>query len=72
MQYLKLKLTRVIIVADFDGDVLSVKVLYSDEANAEAKALASSKTDKVDILGTLSKQTGNEIAQGLAVLTRQV
>lgn len=59
-------------VADFDGDTGPIKVLYSDEANAEAKRITESKLDKVDIMGTLSKSIGNECYQGVRVLTRRV
>lgn len=48
------------------------KILYSDEANSEAKQIANSIMDKVDIKGELSKNISNEAAQGLTVLTRRV
>jgi ribosomal protein S18 acetylase RimI-like enzyme len=57
---------------DFDGDTGPIKILYSDEAIAEAKQISESKMDKIDILGTLSKQVENEIGQGVTVLTRKV
>lgn len=60
------------LVGDFDGDTGPIKILYSDEANAEAKKIAESKMDKIDILGTLSKTIGNEAAQGCICLTRRV
>ena len=59
-------------MGDFDGDTGPIKVLFSDEANAEAKRIAESKLDKIDILGTLSKNVGNEVFQGVVCLTRRV
>lgn len=58
-------------VADHDGDTVPIRVLFSDEANAEAKRIATSTMDIVDIMGKMTKNVGNEINQGITVLTRR-
>ena len=56
--------------ADFDGDVLSIRGLYSDEANIEAEEIMQKKISALDISGKNSKTVSKEVLNSLYELTR--
>lgn len=55
--------------ADYDGDTVSLRGVYSVEANAEAERLIYAKTNLLDQSGTLSRSIGNEAVQAIYTLT---
>lgn len=56
--------------ADFDGDVLSVRGLWSDEANLEAEEIMNKKMSALDISGKNSKVVSKEVVNSLYELTK--
>lgn len=56
--------------ADFDGDVLSVRGLWSDEANIEAEEIMNKKISALDISGKNSKVVSKEVVNAMYELTK--
>ena len=56
--------------ADFDGDVLSIRGLWSDEANLEAEQIMRSKISALDISGKNSKVVSKEVLNAMYELTK--
>lgn len=55
---------------DYDGDMLSLRAVFSVEANQEADKLIKSKTNFLYQNGSFSRSLGNEGVQALYSLTR--
>lgn len=57
---------------DFDGDQLSSKVAYTEEANEELEKYMQSNANYIDLSGTCIRETTNEAIQAIYSLTRVV
>lgn len=55
---------------DFDGDQVTCKGLFSQEANAEAEDIMYRKTNLITIDGAMVRSIGNEALQTLFTMTR--
>jgi DNA-directed RNA polymerase beta' subunit len=55
---------------DYDGDQVSVRGIFTQEANKEAERIMYSKTNLVNIYGDNMRHTSNEGAQTLYTLTK--
>jgi len=55
---------------DYDGDTVSLRAVYSVEANQEAERLILAKTNLFNQEGKSSRGLGNEAVQALYSLTR--
>ena len=56
---------------DYDGDQVTVKPLYTQEANAEAAEMINRKSNIVNIEGMNVRTSSNEVIQGIYQLTRR-
>ena len=56
--------------ADYDGDQVSVRVVFSQEANAECERLHGAPTNFLSANGTNVRVTTNEAIQTLYMLTK--
>lgn len=56
--------------ADYDGDQLSVRGIWTDEANEEAETIMNSKTAALNITGTDSKVVAKEVFESIYELTK--
>lgn len=56
--------------ADYDGDTISLRAVYTVEANLEASKLITKKTNLLDQQGRNARSLGNEGIQSLFSLTR--
>lgn len=56
--------------ADYDGDQVSARGLWSDEANAEAEQLMNSKMTALDIRGNNVKSVAKELYNSMYELTK--
>ena len=56
--------------ADYDGDQISVKAVYSQEANKEAIEMLHSKKHLLNISGENMRSSSNEAVQTLYALTK--
>lgn len=56
---------------DYDGDQVTLKGVYSQEANQEAKTLLESKSHLLNIYGQNMRKTTNEGVQTLYMLTKR-
>lgn len=56
--------------ADYDGDVLSARGIWSDEANIEAEQIMNSKISVLNITGGNSKGVSKEVFNSLYELTK--
>lgn len=56
--------------ADYDGDQLSVRGIYSDEANEECEIIMKSKASALNITGTNAKAVAKEVFNSLYELTK--
>lgn len=56
--------------ADYDGDQVSVRGIYSDEANMEAEEIMNRKTSALNITGANSKGVAKEVYNSLYELTK--
>ncbi len=56
--------------ADYDGDQVSVRGIWSDEANAEAEEIMGSKMSVLNITGSNSKVVAKEVFNSLYELTK--
>jgi len=57
--------------ADFDGDTVSLRSVYSQEANAECEKLINSSKYLLDVTGKTTRVLRNEGIQTLYTLTRE-
>lgn len=57
---------------DYDGDQVTVKSLYTLEANEEAESMMKRKSFVITTAGKNIRETDNECIQGLYVLTKDV
>lgn len=56
--------------ADYDGDVLSIRGIYSDEANDEAEEIMNRKTSALNITGGNAKGVSKEVFNSYYELTK--
>lgn len=56
---------------DYDGDTVSLRSVYSKEANEEAEKLLNSKVNLLGQDGKLIRSVGNEAIQALYTLTKE-
>lgn len=56
--------------ADFDGDTLSLRGIWSDEANAEAEEIMNSKISVLNITGANAKVVAKEVFNSMYELTK--
>lgn len=56
--------------ADFDGDILSVRGIWSDEANLEAEEIMNKKTSALNITGSNAKTVSKEVVNSFYELTK--
>lgn len=56
--------------ADYDGDQVSVRGIWSDEANLEAEQIMNSKMSALNIDGSNSKSVSKEVCNSLYELTK--
>ena len=56
--------------ADYDGDTVSVRGIWSDEANMEAENIMKSKMSVLNITGTNSKVVAKELNSAIYELTK--
>lgn len=54
----------------YDGDQVSVKPLYSAEANAEAEAIIKAKSNFLAVTGKNTRVSSNEVIQTLYQMTK--
>ena len=54
---------------DFDGDTVSIRAVYSQEANAEAEEIINSKNYIIDTSGNTPRRLKNEAVQAIYSLT---
>lgn len=57
-------------MADYDGDTLSVRGIWSDEANAEAEDIMNSKMSALNITGANAKVVAKEVFNSMYELTK--
>lgn len=57
--------------ADYDGDTLSARGIYSDEANDECEEIMNKKMSALNITGNNSKVVSKEVFQSLYELTKE-
>lgn len=57
--------------ADYDGDILSIRGLWSDEANMEAEQIMNQKMSALNITGANSKSVAKEVFNSLYELTKE-
>lgn len=57
--------------ADYDGDQVTCRGIWSDEANAEAEQIMNSKMSALNITGTNSKVVAKEVFNSLYELTKE-
>lgn len=55
---------------DYDGDQVTIKGLYSQQANAEAESIMKSKSHILNVYGQNMRKTTNEGVQTLYMLTK--
>lgn len=55
---------------DYDGDQVSVKPLYSAEANAEADSIIKAKSNFLAVTGRNTRSSSNEVIQTLYQMTK--
>jgi hypothetical protein len=55
--------------ADFDGDTVVIKMLFTKEANAEIEKYIYSPKNLTDLTGGVSRKIGSEPVQALYTLT---
>ena len=55
----------------FDGDTISIRSVWSPEANDEAEKLILSKTNFLDVQGGLVRNISNEAYATLYALTKE-
>ena len=56
--------------ADYDGDQISVRTLFSQEANLEAERIMSSNMNFFNSAGSNVRTTTNEAVQTIYALTK--
>ena len=56
--------------ADYDGDTLSIRGIWTDEANEEAEKIMASKMSFLNISGTNSKVVAKEVFNSMFELTK--
>ena len=56
---------------DFDGDQVSVRGIWTDEANREAEEIMNRKMTALNITGTNSRVVGNEILNSYYALSKE-
>jgi len=56
---------------DYDGDTVSIRAVFSTEANKEAEELIYQKKNILDQMGRNSRKLGNEAIQAMYTLTRE-
>lgn len=56
--------------ADYDGDQVSVRGIWSDEANLEAEQIMNAKMSALNITGTNSKAVAKEVFNSMYELTK--
>lgn len=56
--------------ADYDGDQVSIRGIWSDEANAECEDIMNSKMSALNITGTNAKVVAKEVFNSLYELTK--
>jgi DNA-directed RNA polymerase beta' subunit len=56
--------------ADFDGDMVTIRSIYTKEANEEASKLIESPRSLVDVTGRVNKSLSNEGILGMFELTK--
>ena len=69
-----LKLSNVLLKSfggDYDGDQLSIKGVFSQEANAECDQIVRSKANILDINASNVRKSTNECIQTLYTLTKK-
>ena len=69
-----LKLSNVLLKqfgGDYDGDQLSIKGVFSQEANAECDRIVRSKANILDINASNVRKSTNECIQTLYTLTKK-
>lgn len=59
------------LAGDYDGDQVTVKAVYSQEANAEAADMINRKSNILNIEGKNMRASTNEVIQGIYQLTRR-
>ena len=57
---------------DYDGDQLSVKIAYTEEANLELSKYLQSKSNYIGLSGVSIRESSNECIQAIYSLTRVV
>ena len=55
---------------DFDGDTMSIKVMFSNESNEELNKFVNSKSRSIDLSGKLIYSNGNETSLACYTLTK--
>ena len=55
---------------DYDGDQVTIKSVFSQEANAECERIMLSKSNLLNICGNNVRKTSNEGVQTIYMLTR--
>lgn len=58
------------LVADYDGDTVSIKGVYTDEANEELKKFANSKMNFINLGPNNMRASENDCIQSLYVITK--
>ena len=56
--------------ADYDGDTVSVKGIFTDEANEEIAKFVQEKQNFLDLSGGLVRDNGSDVLQSLYVFTK--
>lgn len=67
--------TLILLVGDYDGDMLYMRGVFTQEANAEAEKLIWAKTNMLNAKGEVARglaKVGKEAVMGLYELTKDV
>ena len=57
-------------IADYDGDCVSIRGIWSDEANLEAEEIMNKKTTALNISGNNSRVVSKEVCQSYFMMTK--
>ena len=55
---------------DFDGDTVTLKFVYTDEANAELREFVNKKENFIDLNGSTIRQSSGDVIMSLYALTK--
>ena len=54
----------------YDGDTVTIKIMYTDEANQELREFVNKKENFIDLDGTSIRSSSGDVIQSLYSLTK--